>query len=37
MGASKNIDAVTIFAKLRERYNEENSVYLSQAALAKKV
>lgn len=36
MGASKHIDAVTIFAKLRERYNETNSVYLSQAALAKK-
>ena len=36
MGASKNIDAVTIFAKLRERYNENSTVLLSQAALAKK-
>lgn len=35
MGASKNIDAVTIFAKLRERYNETHNTYLSQAALAK--
>lgn len=29
MGASKNIDAVTIFAKLRERYNENSPVLLS--------
>ncbi len=36
MGAPKNIDAVTIFAKLRERYNEEHSDYLSQEALARK-
>lgn len=36
MGASKNIDAVTIFARLRERYNENSPVLLSQAALAKK-
>lgn len=37
MGASKHIDAVTIFAKLRERYNEEHSDLLSQAALARKL
>lgn len=37
MGASKHIDAVTIFAKLRERYNEEHSDFLSQAALARKL
>jgi len=36
MGAPNNIDAVTIFAKLRERYNEEHSHYLSQEALARK-
>lgn len=35
MGARKNIDSVTIFAKLRERYNETHSDYLSQAALGK--
>ena len=36
MGMSKNIDPITIFAKLRERYNEEHSELLTQDKLAEK-
>lgn len=36
MGMSKNIDPKTIFAKLRERYNEEHSEMLTQEKLTKK-
>lgn len=36
MDMSKNIDPITKFAKLRERYNEEHSEMLTQEKLAKK-